>query len=58
LIEQIRTIGSSNDENATSPFLPITHTIEFRKELRQEMAAKTGENIRIARFSYFKVGGE
>ena len=28
------------------------------EELRQELAAKTGENIRIARFSYFRVGGE
>jgi elongation factor Ts len=26
------------------------------EELRQEMAAKTGENIRIARFAYFRVG--
>src|SRR6476620_2153541 len=26
------------------------------EELRQEMAAKTGENVRIARFSYFRVG--
>jgi elongation factor Ts len=28
------------------------------EELRQELAAKTGENIRIARFAYFRVGGE
>ena len=27
------------------------------EELRQELAAKTGENIRIARFAYFRVGG-
>ena len=26
------------------------------EELRQELAAKTGENIQIARFSYFRVG--
>jgi elongation factor Ts len=26
------------------------------EELRQELAAKTGENVRIARFSYFRVG--
>jgi elongation factor Ts len=26
------------------------------EELRQEMAAKTGENIQIARFAYFRVG--
>jgi elongation factor Ts len=26
------------------------------EELRQEMAAKTGENVRIARFAYFRVG--
>ena len=25
-------------------------------ELRQEIAAKTGENVRIARFAYFRVG--
>jgi len=30
-----------------------TKTIE---ELRQEIAAKTGENVRIARFAYFRVG--
>ncbi len=28
------------------------------EELRQELAAKTGENIRIARFAYFRVGEE
>jgi elongation factor Ts len=28
------------------------------EELRQELAAKTGENVRIARFAYFRVGGE
>ena len=26
------------------------------EELRQEIAAKTGENVRIARFAYFRVG--
>ncbi len=26
--------------------------------LRQELAAKTGENVRIARFSYYRVGEE
>jgi elongation factor Ts len=26
------------------------------EELRQELAAKTGENIRVARFAYFRVG--
>jgi elongation factor Ts len=30
-----------------------SRTIE---ELRQELAAKTGENVRIARFAYFRVG--
>jgi elongation factor Ts len=30
-----------------------TKTIE---QLRQEIAAKTGENVRIARFAYFRVG--
>jgi elongation factor Ts len=34
------------------------HDSKTIEELRQELAAKTGENIRIARFSYFKVGGE
>jgi elongation factor Ts len=28
------------------------------EELRTEVAAKTGENVRIARFSRFEVGGE
>jgi elongation factor Ts len=28
------------------------------EELRQELAAKTGENVRVARFAYFRVGGE
>jgi elongation factor Ts len=28
------------------------------EELRQELAAKTGENVRIARFAYFRVGEE
>ena len=34
------------------------HGSKTIEELRQELAAKTGENIRIARFSYFKVGAE
>jgi elongation factor Ts len=34
------------------------HDSKTIEELRQELAAKTGENIRIARFSYFRVGGE
>ena len=34
------------------------HDSKTIEELREELAAKTGENIRIARFSYFKVGGE
>jgi elongation factor Ts len=28
------------------------------EDLRQEIAAKTGENVRIARFAYFRVGEE
>ena len=32
------------------------HDSKSIEELRQEMAAKTGENIRIARFAYFRVG--
>ncbi len=34
------------------------HDSKTIEELRQEMAAKTGENIRIARLAYFRVGGE
>jgi elongation factor Ts len=34
------------------------HDSKTIEELRQEMAAKTGENIRIARFCYFRVGAE
>ena len=34
------------------------HDSKTIEELRQELAAKTGENIRIARFSYFRVGDE
>lgn len=34
------------------------HDSKTIEELRQEMAAKTGENIRIARFAYFRVGAE
>src|SRR6201999_3665261 len=34
------------------------HDSKTIEELRQELAAKTGENIQIARFSYFRVGGE
>ena len=26
------------------------------EELRQELAAKTGENVRVARLAYFRVG--
>ncbi|MGB7588100.1 MAG: translation elongation factor Ts [Solirubrobacterales bacterium] len=33
------------------------HESKTIEELRQELAAKTGENIRIARFAYFRVGG-
>jgi elongation factor Ts len=32
------------------------HDSKTIEELRQELAAKTGENIRIARFAYFRVG--
>ncbi len=32
------------------------HDSKTIEELRQELAAKTGENIQIARFSYFRVG--
>ncbi len=34
------------------------HDSKTIEELRQELAAKTGENIQIGRFSYFRVGGE
>jgi elongation factor Ts len=33
------------------------HESKTIEELRQELAAKTGENVRIARFAYFRVGG-
>ena len=33
------------------------HDSKSIEELRQALAAKTGENIRIARFAYFRVGG-
>jgi elongation factor Ts len=33
------------------------HDSKTIEELRQELAAKTGENVRIARFAYFRVGG-
>jgi elongation factor Ts len=32
------------------------HDSKSIEELRQELAAKTGENVRVARFSYFRVG--
>ncbi len=32
------------------------HESKTIEELRQELAAKTGENIRVARFAYFRVG--
>jgi elongation factor Ts len=32
------------------------HDSKTIEELRQELAAKTGENVRIARFTYFRVG--
>ena len=32
------------------------HGSKTIEELRQELASKTGENIRIARFAYFRVG--
>ena len=34
------------------------HGSKTIEELRRELAAKTGENIRIARFAYFRVGAE
>jgi elongation factor Ts len=34
------------------------HGSKTIEELRQELAAKTGENVRIARFAYFRVGEE
>jgi elongation factor Ts len=33
------------------------HESKTIEELRQELAAKTGENVRVARFAYFRVGG-
>jgi elongation factor Ts len=32
------------------------HESKTIEELRQELASKTGENVRIARFAYFRVG--
>jgi len=32
------------------------HNSKTIEELRQELAAKTGENVRVARFAYFRVG--
>jgi elongation factor Ts len=32
------------------------HESKTIEELRQELAAKTGENVRVARFAYFRVG--
>src|SRR6476659_2390837 len=32
------------------------HERKTIEELRQELAAKTGENVRVARFAYFRVG--
>jgi elongation factor Ts len=32
------------------------HDSKSIEELRQELASKTGENIRVARFAYFRVG--
>jgi elongation factor Ts len=32
------------------------HESKTIEEMRQELAAKTGENVRIARFAYFRVG--
>ncbi len=32
------------------------HESKTIEQLRQELAAKTGENVRIARFAYFRVG--
>jgi elongation factor Ts len=32
------------------------HDSKSIEEMRQELAAKTGENVRIARFAYFRVG--
>jgi elongation factor Ts len=34
------------------------HESKSIEELRQELATKTGENIRIGRFAYFRVGDE
>jgi elongation factor Ts len=34
------------------------HDSKTIEELRQELAAKTGENVRVARFAYFRVGEE
>jgi elongation factor Ts len=34
------------------------HESKTIEELRQELAAKTGENVRVARFAYFRVGGD
>jgi elongation factor Ts len=34
------------------------HESKSIEELRQELASKTGENVRVARFAYFRVGEE
>jgi elongation factor Ts len=33
------------------------HESKTIEEMRQELTAKTGENVRVARFAYFRVGG-
>ncbi len=41
---------------AISAFVTLESGEPTIEELRQELAAKTGENVRIARFSRFEVG--
>src|SRR3977135_2312761 len=43
------------DQSHDTAEKPDSKSIE---ELRQELAAKTGENIRVARFAYFRVGDD
>ena len=54
-----RQVGARRSRCSTrSTSTPRSTTSKTIEELRQELAAKTGENIRIARFAYFRVGEE
>ena len=58
IVEGAQQVGERGGAARPGPCNAEKHDSKSIEELRQELAAKTGENIRVARFAYFRVGAE